>query len=1794
MSKAIAGLTNDDSDAAIVYRDGLGDRFLAVDHETNDAVERLRVSADLAAQERALRERVERLLNFRHVRFPRLHPLQAVTAGTSNVVWVVADHVEGLRLSELIDLVDRHPTLVVDVNAALQVAREVLPALAVLHDSRGVTHGAVGLERLVLTPQARVMITDYALGAALGKLQFPRTRLWREFRIAMPPSAGIPRFDTRADVAGVALALLALINGRRLAAGDFPNRVRAVLDAVMERLPNGTVRPLSSSLRGWFERSLPVESRRPFGTALEAQLALDEVLKKERAYAPSQSALKSFLQRYHASHQAGKDAQDATAKARPAKGTVIDFSPPSQPATGRTGTEKSRTSTRGARRRLTPEEEEAEEIRALEAELARIAQHEAAAASNAAPDDQPAPPAIRDAAPVVEPSATAAAESAASAVSPAESSLTMAPSDESPATAALVVEPSATAAPDAVPPMPVAFQIEAEGATATESTAAVVEDASGAALLDPEPPADVPGPSAPAGEVASRQAPEADVVEIEILSLGAALPELDVAALADDTTTMVVSRQSPVSPGDPFGAVSEAAAVDEEIRELERLLDDLQDAEQSLGVAPTDRVDQPASAPSKGGPTEPAWMLVPPGPGDGPPALEEGEGASAAAADEWTLPLDFEVPPYLRSLTAAGALADDLRAAQTAVPADAIARVQMFAASAPSLPHEATPPVRRTRRRRAREGVAHVRALPARTSAAPERLAARPPTAREAVARSVRAASTATVLRFVPAGAVPRPREPNLALPAEATPVAAGLMVLPAVVALTTLNTPEVVSAEATSPLTPEAIDATLPAREDVAPAVLDEATPESGAAPEDLRADGVLTEAPLVEGAPASQVIDAVASVREDVAPAVLDEATSEPSATPEDLRADGVLAEAALVEGAPASQAIDATLLVREDVAPAVLDEATPESGAASEDLRADGVLAEAALVEGTPAIEAIAPVREDDAPAVLDEVTPESGAAPEDLRADGVLAEAALVEGTPAIDAVAPVREDVAPAVLDEATSEPSATPALGEDGALDEPALLAVVPAPEASLVATEDERMVPGAQSVAGDVATAPAASLVDDELERLLASLSPELAGQQGADAWSLDRLGLGDDQTPATPVSHGDAGRLGESRIQAPQVAAAPSAPSELNRVDPRTDAPSSAGPSFSSSDRADLASELESELASLEGRPRGLDVSIAAPIDDHLGRDRERLAAVGRPEAVIPTSQELTPAPAVDESQRATAAPVEPIGERAVAERASAPPSPVKSGKRKARHKGAGKRGASGPSRVLPPPESAVLVPADAPASAPAAPPLVAPRPALSPVASPPAVAPAGAEAAPEKVVGFAPAETSRHESARVVPRLDGTSAVAEASGSFSAPLAEAPIPFEPWRVGRPPATAGSAPARPVPPPPVDPWNVEAEAAKVSGLAPSASRSAETAESHSAAEEPAARPAPRPFDVKSSESRRPSKLPADRPSITQTADVPLNVAEVPRRRGWRVNWRRTAAASLVLMLLEGVAFATMYWFVKPDEMGTLAVQTSQAGVQVLIDGRVSGVTPLSVQLKPGRYTLEMRAGGTTKVVPVEISPGVQTTQMVQWPRTSRVGRVNVTTTPSGARILLDGTYRGTSPLTLEDVAVGPHVIVAESPSGTVKQQVRVDEDDTADVDIGIFSGWLTVFAPIEVRVFDEGAFLGTSLDGKVLISAGPHEIELVNKTLGFRTTRSVEIEPGRNTVLSIEAPNGSIVIEAPDGTEVSVDGHPAGVMPLERVSAPIGTREVVLRHPAIGQRRVMVTVGASVPARVSLLAPQ
>jgi hypothetical protein len=197
--------------------------------------------------------------------------------------------------------------------------------------------------------------------------------------------------------------------------------------------------------------------------------------------------------------------------------------------------------------------------------------------------------------------------------------------------------------------------------------------------------------------------------------------------------------------------------------------------------------------------------------------------------------------------------------------------------------------------------------------------------------------------------------------------------------------------------------------------------------------------------------------------------------------------------------------------------------------------------------------------------------------------------------------------------------------------------------------------------------------------------------------------------------------------------------------------------------------------------------------------------------------------------------------------------------------------------------------------------------------------------------------------------------------------------------------------------------------------------------------------------------------------------------------------------------------------------------------------------------------------------------------------------GSVRVTVDPAGADVLLDGMLQGSAPLTIENLGAGVHTLVVRDDSGTVRQSVRVTAGQATDVSLKIRPGWLAVFAPVKLEVLENGKPIGSTEGGRILAAPGPHTIEVASQAIGFRETRQVEIKPGEVVAVTVQLPPATVEVAAPADAEIFVDGQSVGIAPLGPLQIAVGTREFVMRHPTLGERRQVVTVSYNGPARVS-----
>ncbi len=255
----------------VVFRDGLGVRE-ARDSGTGEVVEWFHLDPAFAAVDTPLRDRVGRLAKLQHVKFARILGLEA--AGRDRGPILVSSHVPGIRLAEALEMAG-HGLITFEPGAGLQILREVLGALAVLHDSRNVAHGALGPERVVIAPTGRAVVVEHVLAQALERLQRPRHQLWREWRVPTPPAAGPVRFDMHTDLAQAGILALAVLLGRPLDEDEYPHRLRGLLPLVHDRLGRSPSAAVAGDVVAFLERLAPVDSRRAFKTVREAQQAYE-------------------------------------------------------------------------------------------------------------------------------------------------------------------------------------------------------------------------------------------------------------------------------------------------------------------------------------------------------------------------------------------------------------------------------------------------------------------------------------------------------------------------------------------------------------------------------------------------------------------------------------------------------------------------------------------------------------------------------------------------------------------------------------------------------------------------------------------------------------------------------------------------------------------------------------------------------------------------------------------------------------------------------------------------------------------------------------------------------------------------------------------------------------------------------------------------------------------------------------------------------------------------------------------------------------------------------------------------------------------------------------------------------------------------------------------------------------------------------------------------------------------------------------------------------------------------------
>ena len=251
-------------------QDGFGERWLTVDVTDASPVELLRLRNELASApgfEDALRDRIARLKGFSNASFALVRELHSGPPLT-----VVTARITGQRLPELIGKLPKakRPAFVARLLQKTTAALASLEAVA-----PDVTHAAITADRLLVTPQGNVCVTDHVFGSALRELALWPEELFLQLGLLAPADEdGQAALDSRTTVMQLAAVALSILLERSITLDDFEQRLRALVDAGTK--PESSS-PLTAPLRTWFERALQLDDA-SYRSAADAEAGLRNVL----------------------------------------------------------------------------------------------------------------------------------------------------------------------------------------------------------------------------------------------------------------------------------------------------------------------------------------------------------------------------------------------------------------------------------------------------------------------------------------------------------------------------------------------------------------------------------------------------------------------------------------------------------------------------------------------------------------------------------------------------------------------------------------------------------------------------------------------------------------------------------------------------------------------------------------------------------------------------------------------------------------------------------------------------------------------------------------------------------------------------------------------------------------------------------------------------------------------------------------------------------------------------------------------------------------------------------------------------------------------------------------------------------------------------------------------------------------------------------------------------------------------------------------------------------------------------
>jgi hypothetical protein len=321
------------------------------------------------------------------------------------------------------------------------------------------------------------------------------------------------------------------------------------------------------------------------------------------------------------------------------------------------------------------------------------------------------------------------------------------------------------------------------------------------------------------------------------------------------------------------------------------------------------------------------------------------------------------------------------------------------------------------------------------------------------------------------------------------------------------------------------------------------------------------------------------------------------------------------------------------------------------------------------------------------------------------------------------------------------------------------------------------------------------------------------------------------------------------------------------------------------------------------------------------------------------------------------------------------------------------------------------------------------------------------------------------------------------------------------------------------------------------------------------------------------------------------------------------------TTYTSGVTMPDEGqttTIYATLNQIITPTPVsyGWIYVTSQPSGAEIYFNGNYRGVAPLTISdVWPGSYTISAeKSGYHTYTTTATVSSGSQTSVYCPLTALTTSGSLYVLSNPGNSYIYLDGSYKGNTPITLNNLASGTHILeIDHAGYYDWKSTVEVPSGGTKTIDTTLnpipasTTGWLYISSsPGGATVTLDGNNRGETPSSGSLklntVAVGTHTIVLTRSGYQpYSTSTSVS----SNTVTEVSAilqptttPSGTgglTISSSPAGANVFLDNAFVGITPLTLDTVPAGSHVVSIKMDGYQEYSITTPVNAGAVSTVS-----